>query len=75
MRAVGARVMGLGRGDVTSDEALDGWIRARLSPFGPGHATCGTSAGAVMAGRRISELFDGPVAEPRSRRKVHSASE
>ncbi|WP_405865654.1 MULTISPECIES: mycofactocin system GMC family oxidoreductase MftG [unclassified Streptomyces] len=115
MRAVGARVMGLGRGDVTSDEALDGWIRAHLSPFGPGHATStcrmgpdddafavvsqdgrvrgveglrvadtsifprvpsrGTSASAVMAGQRISELFDGPVVEPLSHRKVHAASE
>lgn len=36
---IGARVIGLGRGDVASDDALDGWIRAQLSPFGPGHAT------------------------------------
>jgi choline dehydrogenase len=39
MRLIGARVIGLGRGDVASDDALDGWIRAHLSPFGPGHAT------------------------------------
>jgi choline dehydrogenase len=98
MRAVRARVTGLDRGDVVSDDALDRWIRAHLSSFGPGHATSscrmgpdddelavvsqdgrvrgvdglrvadtsifptvtsrGTSASAVMAGERISELFD-----------------
>ncbi|MER5427508.1 mycofactocin system GMC family oxidoreductase MftG [Streptomyces sp. NPDC002588] len=115
MRAIGGRVIGLGRDDVTSDDALDGWIRTHLSAFGPGHATStcrmgpeddafavvsqdgrvrgvdglrvadtsifptvpsrGTSASAVMAGQRISELFDGPVAAPAGRRKVHATSE
>jgi choline dehydrogenase len=39
MRAIGARVVGLGARDVSSDDALDAWIRGHLSPFGPGHAT------------------------------------